>query len=320
MGKWHPGIPVLFKDLRLIFFNSYYIENELGIIGFNISPYSTMKIAHLILVHAKPQMLKRLVNQLKHNDADIYIQLDAKADFNEFADLEKIPSLYFIKNRVDGEWGNYSLVEATLAGFEQILNSGITYSHINLLSGQDYPLKPVEQFHKFLAANPDKTFMHSLSVADDEWLDGKTRFVKYSFGDYKFPGKYHLHNLVNAIFPKRKLPGGLRPYGKSQWFTMTPECARYVIDTIKNKPALKRYFRMTWCVDEVFFQTILKNSPLKDKLVNDNLRFIDLWGNNRPTIFKLSDADMLIASGKFFARKFDDDVDTAIFDRLDEVK
>ncbi len=276
-----------------------------------------MKIAHLILAYNYPVMLERLVRRLQHEEADIYIQLDKKAPIENFAHLENINNVCFVKNRIKTEWGDYSIIEATIAGFNSILESGIAYSHINLLSEQDYPLRPINQFHEFLSANTDKTFMHSLSIADDEWEDGKVRLLKYSLGDYNIPGKYTLQVIANRFLPNRKIPGNLKPYGRSQWITITPECARYAIDYIKTKPKLKRFFRMTWAVDEVFFQIILVNSALNDKLVNDNLRHIEQYGANRPKIFTINDAGTLITSGKFFARKFDDNVDTAIYDRLD---
>jgi hypothetical protein len=278
-----------------------------------------MKIAHLILAHKDPRLVERLVKRLQHKDADIYILLDAKSDINEFIHIETIPNTYFVDKRIETVWGNYSIIKSTLNGFEYILNLHKNYSHINLLSGQDYPLKPIEEIHKFLFANSGKTFMRLLSINDNEWDQGKERLLKYSFGDYRFILKYKLQHLANTILPQRKVPLKLRPYGGSQWLTITPECALYTINYLKTHPQLKRFFRRTWAVDEVFFQTILMNSPLRDKLVNDNLRFIEQAGNTRPTIFTLNDAERLSASGKLFARKFDNDVDTQILDYLDAI-
>jgi len=278
-----------------------------------------MKIAHLILAHKDPRLVERLVKKLQHKDADIYIQLDAKADLNDFIYIENTPNTYFVEKRVKTVWGNYSIIEATLVGFEFIFNSNRNYTHINLLSGQDYPLKPIEEIHQFLFANSDKTFMRLLSINDNEWNQGRERLIKYSFGDYHYFYKYKLQYLANTILPKRKVPLKLRPYGGSQWITITPECAIYAMNYLKNHPKAKRYFRRTWAIDEIFFQTILMNSPLRNKLINDNLRFIEQEGNTRPTVFTVNDAGRLNSSGKFFARKFDYDVDTRILDYLDTI-
>ena len=275
-----------------------------------------MKLAHLILAHNYPQQLDRLVKRLSHKDADVYVHLDAKADISEYGSIKNTPNTFFIKGRVKVAWGEYSIMQATLNGLEEILASGVAYTHINLLSGHDYPLQNNDHIHSFLFANQGKTFMwYDLNY--NEWPHGQVRMDNYYFGDYGFPGRHHLATLVNKILPKRKLPGGLKAYGRAQWVTITPESAKYVIDYIKRKPAVERFFRMTWAVDEVFFQTILCNSHLHDTIVNDFLRYVVLQPDFRPATLTMADADALTSSGKFYARKFDYNKDSAIFDYLD---
>src|SRR5476651_1643526 len=126
-----------------------------------------MRLAHLLLIHADPQQTRRLVNRLHHADADVYIHLDAKANMADFEDLAEIGNVFFIRNRVSVFWGNYSMIEATLHGFEEILETGKPYSHINLLSGQDYPLKSATEIQKFLFANADKSYMRFFAIPQD---------------------------------------------------------------------------------------------------------------------------------------------------------
>jgi len=276
-----------------------------------------MKLAHLVLAHNHPLQLERLVKRLSDADAHVYIHLDAKTDIAGFEHIGSIPNTSFIKNRVNVKWGEYSTIQGTLNAMEEILAAGTTYSHINLLSGADYPLQSNAATQKFLFANADKTFMWYDQIFDN-WVHGQVRINKYDFGDYGFPGRYQAAQLVNKILPDRKLPGNMIAYGRAQWLTITPESAAYVINFIKNNRAARRFLRMTWCVDEVFFQTILCNSPLKDKIVNDNLRYIELDPGFRPVVITTQHLDRLLASGKFFARKFDYNIDSAIFDELDK--
>lgn len=275
-----------------------------------------MKLAHLILAHNHPQQLERLVKRLSHPDADVYIHLDRKAEMSSYEDIRNVPNTFFIQKRVNMTWGEYSTVQGTLNGLEQILGTGTAYSHINLLSGNDYPLKSASGIQDFLFAHAGKTFMWYNLIYGD-WIHGQARMNSYYLGDYGFPGRYHLGYLMNKILPKRKLPGNLTAYGRSQWLTITPAAAAYVIDYIRTHPALERFFRMTWAVDEVFFQTILCNSPLQDTLVNDNLRHIVLNPGYRPITFTIADAAALSSSDKFYARKFDSKEDSAILDYLD---
>ena len=276
-----------------------------------------MRLAHLILAHNNPAQLARLVRHLSHKDADVYIHLDTKADIGQFESVRAIPNTFFIRKPVNMVWCEYSTIQGTLNGMEEILQSGQEYSHINLLSGNDYPLQSADNIHKFLFANSNTSFMAYDKIFND-WSHGQARMNTYYFGDYGFTGRYHLSKLVNALLPDRKLPRGLVAYGRSEWMTLTPECVAYALKFVKDDPALQRFFRMTWAVDEVFFQTILCNSPLKDKLVNDNLRHIRLNAGYRPVTYTIGDADELINSGKFYARKFDQNTDSKILDYLDD--
>ena len=77
---------------------------------------------------------------------------------------------------------------------------------------------------------------------------------------------------------------------------------------------------MTWGVDELVFQTVLLNSHLRDSIVNDHLRYIKFFrGGSSPKILTMEDADILVKSNKFYARKFNPAIDSEILDYLDRV-
>src|SRR4051812_8251666 len=135
-----------------------------------------MKLAHLLLAHTGPQQLERLITRLQHPDAHCYIHLDLKTDIKPYLFLAQKENVSFIKKRIKVYWGGYSIVQATLNGFEEILASGIDYGFINLMSGQDYPIRSIDAFHDFLSANPGKIFMHFLSV-EKEWQEAITRIT-----------------------------------------------------------------------------------------------------------------------------------------------
>jgi len=277
-----------------------------------------MRLAHLILAHDKPAQLERLVKRLAHPDADIFVHIDGKVDMAPFTSLDLPEGASFIKNRISIRWADFSMMTATLTSFEEIMSNGKTYSHLNLLSGHDYPLKSAEVIHDFLSKNQDKTFMRYRSV-EDEWQESWSRFTKYHLGDYNFPMKFRLQWVFNKLLPPRRLPNGLRAYGFSQWVTITPECAQYTIDYLKQNPKVKRFFRQTWGVDELVFQTILMNSPLKNKVVNDHLRFIKFVPRAcNPLTLTMENAEALVSSNKFYARKFNAEVDSRIFNYLDQ--
>ena len=276
-----------------------------------------MRLAHLILAHDHKSQLERLIKRLIYTNTDIYIHLDKKKEISEFLYLESLTNVFFITHRTAINWGDYSMVTATLDSFEEILKTGRVYSHINLLSGVDYPLKSAGDIQDFLFANASKTFMRYRHI-DREWQESKSRFTKYSLGDYHIPFKFQLQQLMNRLLPARELPNNLEPYGFSQWITITPECISYTLDYLKKNNAVRRFFKMTWGVDELVFQTILLNSDLKDKIINDHLRYIRFdKGGSRPKTLTILDKKALIDSGKFYARKFSEKEDSKILDELD---
>ncbi len=283
-------------------------------------PYTApkMKIAHLVLAHNLPEQLFRLANKLYHPDADIYVYLDAKADINDYKATVNLKNVYFLKNRINISWCDYSTVKGTLFALEEILKTGIIYSHINFLSGQDYPLKNVNEIHQFLAAGQGKSFMLAHAV-QSEWTDGLARTKNFHLGDYDIPGKYRLQSLINSLGIKRKVPGGLTVYGGSQWFMITPKAAGYVIQFLKENKKLVRYFRLTFAPDEIVFPTILMASVFKDEIINNNFRFIEMSPENfRPITLDLSKKEALLNSGMLYARKMDPKLSSTLMSALDE--
>jgi len=277
-----------------------------------------MKLAHLILAHNEPKQLERLVLRLAHPNSMVYIHLDKKTDIEPFAHLKEYDNVVFVKDRIKVYWGTYNIVDATLNGFKEILSSGNKYEYINLLSGQDYPLIPQQDIHNYLKANPGIAFMN-YRLFNPDWMEALPRIQLYHFNNLRLPGRYNFQWLINTLLPKRKLPNKLMPVGRSQWFTIPQDCVEYLVDYWDTNPSLKRFIKLTWAPDEFIFQTILYNSHYKDKMVNNDLRYID-WSAKgvSPKTLTMDDADRLVSSGKFFARKFDMKKNEDLLDFIDK--
>lgn len=278
-------------------------------------------IVYLIIAHnyPSPNNLVRFINLLKYENDLVYIHVDLKYDLTDFKScFSNQANVRFIKNRVKVYWAAYSMVQATVNSFNEILSEVKDFDYLNLLSAQDYLLKPIASFHDFLHNHPGKAFMHCLDV-NTEWTEAKSRVTQYHLTNFRFPGKYKLQKLINLILPSRKMPCNMTIVGRSQWFTISKKHVDYIVTTIANYPQLVLFFKFTWAPDEFIFQTILFNSIYKDDIVNNNLRYID-WseGKKNPKIFTSDDLNLLIESNQFFARKFDLNVDSTIFDLIDQ--
>lgn len=276
-----------------------------------------MRLAHLIICHTKPEQVKRLIIALQHPDADVYVHVDKRVSVTPFLPLGELPNVYLVQERVRVYWGGFSVVQATVSGFRQILKSGIKYDYINLLSGQSYPLKPPSAIHKFLADNPGKLFMNIFP----EWgksAEHEHRLKQYYFAAINIRGKYTAERIARMIKPRR-FPAGFVPIGRSQWFTIPTECAAYIVEFMEENKKIVRLFKYMWAPDELIFQSILYNSHYRSAITNDNMRYVD-WSDGEPSpkVLTMADAEKITRSGNVFARKFDMYIDSKILDYLDK--
>lgn len=278
-----------------------------------------MKVAHLILTYTNPKLTERLIKRLSHPSFDFYIHVDKKFNIKPYLYLQQYPNVFLIHNREDVRWAGYNTIKATFKCIKEIAATEIKYDYINFISGQDYPLKSPEYMLNFFEQNRGKEFIEYESI-EDKWLEALPRITRYHFVNFTFRGKYRTEKLVNFFAPKRKIPENLKPYGKSMFWMLTPECAKYVVHYVESKPQVERFFLFTWGSDEFVFQTILMNSEYADRLVNNDYRYID-WssGGTHPKTLNIQDFTALKNTDDLFARKFGQDANSKLLDMLDQL-
>ena len=275
-----------------------------------------MKIAHLILAHKNPKQLERLIRALQHPDFDIYIHIDKKADITPFQHLFNDRNVFAVRNRTKIYWASFGTIQATLNGFNEILPKGL-YDYINVISAQDFPIKPASSIYQFFLDKKGTEFI-TCEGAENGWPEIAPRMQKYSLVNFQVKGRYAVEALLNKYLPPRKFPFDMKPVGRANWFTLSLNAVQYVMDFIAQHPEYKRFFQFTWGADEVLFSTILYNSPFKDR-IEKNVVYVDWPENNdgHPKLLGSEDFEKLKASDKLFARKFDMEKDAVIFDLLE---
>lgn len=275
-----------------------------------------MKIAHLILIHKNPEQLQKMLAATRHPHFHFYIHLDKKTDRSPFIHLYDNETVFEIKNRTPVHWGGWGTIQATINGWEEIPLQN--YDYINVISGQDFPIKSPAEIHDYFAQRKGKEFITIESI-EDTWKEAAPRVKKYHLINWKLPGKFRLEKLVNKLMPPRKFPLPYAFVGRANWFTLTPAAIRYALNFLKEHPEVVRYFKYCWGADEFIFSMILYHSHFRENIV-DNVVYVDWTGQTQghPRILNSSDFEKLKASDKLFARKFDDKTDAAIFDLLTE--
>lgn len=318
------------------------------------------KIAILILVHKKPNQFARLVNSLKDERFDLFVHVDKKSDIHQFEDVVKNNlNVYFVKERFKTYFFDYSLVNATCSCLIAA-RSKYSYRYFVLLTGQDYPIKPLDYIYNFLQYNYPMCWIDMLKV-DEAWKCGgfwanhlglkyvsqkKKRFLQDIFKEGYFTkyGKV-LRGFVRAYDelltlvkgkPKAELDATDYKYSCGSHFWMIPDiCAETIIKNYQNDKTLQKIFTHIGACEETYFQTSLSTHPhllLPDgtkqfscpwaEMDNPALRLIKWYENGvktngHPAIWKIEDFYLIKKAKALFARKFDEDVDKNILDKID---
>lgn len=281
-----------------------------------------MKVAFLMQCHKNPEQINLLLEALNHPMVDVFVHVDKKSQ----AIKDKITQragVYILPEQqcVDVQWAQYSQVEATLQLLRAAVNRG-GYSHYWLISGQDYPLRPMDNILDFLEANQEANFIECSQIKP---------FNKRN--DVYFPNSVIgrklwqkvLKNLWiygtggwNKTFPifKRKAPDDFKYWFGSQWWCLNSTTAQWIIDYLNEHTEYEKVFEHSLCSDECFFQTLVMNSPFANT-TKPYLHYIK-WekGKSSPRTLTTIDYEELKKTEKIIARKFDIDVDTEIIERL----
>jgi len=281
-----------------------------------------MKLAYLITAHKNPVQLARLVRSLNYQNVEFYIHIDQKVDLEPFInELNKLvtENIYLIKKRTNVIWAGFSQVESILNSIDEILKRGADFDYLITLTGQDYPIKNNKLIHDFFEMARGKQLIEQFP--DIEWRIGRT--MSYSFRYIKSRlliavlSCLKAKNLMNRFFPKQNVDLGRLYFGPA-FFRITRECAQFILDYTKNHSKYVNLFKYAEYADECFFHTIIFNSPFAGNIVNNSLSYMR-WvpGKAHTDVLTIHDYSTLEASDRFFARKFDAEVDEDILNMID---
>jgi Core-2/I-Branching enzyme len=272
-------------------------------------------IAYVISAYKLPSQLVRLVRRLEAPGASFVVHVDRKTDerVNEemVAGLADLDSIHFLPRHAC-HWGGFGHVRATLKGIDHLVCTGTPFEYLVLLTGQDYPLVDPDRIERHLEAVDGRSFMSYWPLPHEPWAGrgGLDRIERWHW----IRGR----RLRLSLPLRRRVPGNLRPYGGSPYWCLARPVVEYIHAFVHANPGYVRFFEHVFVPDEIFFQTIVLNSPLAETVVDDNLRYIDWTRVPAPTILEIRDFDVLATSGALFARKFDVTVDSEILDLLDQ--
>jgi hypothetical protein len=205
-----------------------------------------------------------------------------------------------------------------------VVNSGIEYDRVFLLSGLDYPLWSNKQIMEYLTENADRELIRARCITGTPMAAFKVKkyhfFRDTDFGSHRFIARAVKagSRWIMSALPFRKkdyiADGGKQNkiYYGSVWFALTGKCLHYVYNQLTANNVWQRYFRHAFTPDELVVSSIVFNSQYAEKA--------DLYTEGKSGLgcvtmlhyieydscihsYDENDYDKLMHSGKMFVRK-----------------
>lgn len=264
-----------------------------------------MKHAYLIIAHNEFVVLQKLIDSLDEERIDIYVLFDKKVKVLPTL-ISKKSVVTILKDRVRIYWGHYSQIEAEMLLFKAVAKQNYRYCH--LVSGVHLPLYSPDFLYDYFEEKYPKQVFSPIEINSyEKYFKVKRRsyFIKY----YRHPNAlvsrmsqyaWVFFLRIQKIFKiQRDRYDDYLKY--SNWVCITQSA---VDDLVHKEEQINKDFKYTFCADEYFVPTVLKNSnePFDFEVV-DNLLY-QKFENTRAKVLEINEFDSLIESKALFARKF----------------
>lgn len=276
------------------------------------------KHAYCIMVHGNWQQLQLLINALDDVRNDIYLHVDKKAvaSYLQSGGARTKYSPLTLVDSMDVRWSDISQMLAEFKLFRKVVDSGISYERVHLISGADLPIRNQDYIHDFFKDKKEE-FLVVRTTSDFSIR------IKYYHFFVRYRRKCKLFNLMRRILIVAQLPFVNRlkkcplPYAwGTNWCSLTLKAVKCICD---NEAMCRSIFRYSTSSDELYKQMILNSQSVFEFSSGEegNLRYVDFSAHlPSPKTLTMEDYDRIMDSGCLFARKFDINKDRAVVDKI----
>jgi hypothetical protein len=305
-------------------------------------PAGAAKVVYLVLSHVNPPQVAQLIRLLRRgsNHSHVVLHHDESSTHLDPRLLRDVSNVHLMRP-IAITWGTFSLVDAVLRAIHWSL-AHLEFDWLVLLSGQDYPIRPVPEIERFLATTRYDGFLKGFPLGSRPETAGED-LQRYLYRYYQVPAPSRLRarpgksegrgatvarRLRDAqpMFSFKRGPSGVyvgirrlrvpfddrfRWHRGSTWFTLSRRSLVALDKFARSNARLMRYFRRMWIPEESFVPTVLLNQPDLGFCL-DHLRYIRFGAGRHPAILRTHDVEEVLSSGKHFGRKFDSSVDGRI--------
>ncbi|QMU59600.1 MAG: glycosyl transferase [Boseongicola sp.] len=269
------------------------------------------QIAYILLCHKDPDAIIAQAERLTATGDKVAIHFDARSPRSDFemlqAALSTNSNVVFSRKRHRCGWGEWSLVGATLSALDTALAAYPKVTHFYMLSGDCLPIKTSQYVHDYLDEN-DADFIESFDFFESDWI--KTGFkeerliYRHWFNERSQANRFYAaFNLQKRLGLKRRIPADLQIMIGSQWWCLRRRTVEAVVEFIRRRPDVLKFFKTTWIPDETFFQTLVSHLVPETEIKRRTPTFLMFTDYGMPVTFYNDHFDLLLAQDFLFARK-----------------
>ncbi len=275
-----------------------------------------MKLGFIILAHHQPEAIRKQVDVLAGAGDRVVIHFDTSATKEDRQAVDMIaadkPGQVRVISKVHCVWGEWSLVDAVLQALREFETMPDPPEYIHLMSGADFPIRPMGELKEFLKRNRNRDFIECCDLSKKSWVKGGLGTERLRFY-YPFNFRTSRRSFDRMVRWQRKLkirrhmPADLRPHMGSQWWTLRWTTCKKVLDFTKENPSVPKFFKSTWIPDESYFQTVIAKIIPKGQIADLQLMLHHLTPAGRPYVFYNDHLPLLKRLPHFFVRKVSPD-------------
>jgi hypothetical protein len=299
-----------------------------------------VSVAYVVISHRRPDQVLRLARALRAGspDAPLLIHHDDRQSQLDVVALAGLGGVQLVRPPTAVAWGWASHLDMLLRCFAWALER-IPFDWLTVLSGQDYPIRPLAEIERDLLDSPYDGYVEGIYVDPPRRtrgeLDEFSRRYFYRYLSIRDPGAV-LRRAIAAARPAllvRDMPWGVvlgrrcaAPFSPAlpcrrgaDWLSLSRRSVEVVVSAAETRLELMRHYRRTVLPTESFPHTVL-HAETALRLSSDTRRFTS-WPSRsaHPAVLVAADLDRILSSGADFARKFDLIVDQLVMDELDRV-
>ena len=268
------------------------------------------KICFLLLCHKNPLQIAEQAKLLTSAGDYIAIHFDARAKQTDYqllkSELGDNPNVCFA-SRVKCGWGEWSLVQGSLNALREGYKKFPDATHFYMVSGDCMPIKPISYMRQYLDTRPMDYIEHH-DFFESDWIKvgfKEERLIyRHWFNERNNKQLFYMTATIQKLMGlERDLPEGLQIMIGSQWWCLRRSTITKLLDLIKDRPDIVRFFKTTWIPDETFFQTLALHVVPRNEVESRTLTFLSFSDYGIPTVFYSDHLDFLKSQNHLFARK-----------------